>query len=217
MVKSFKSPEYSEFTNNWTTIDLVNDWVHTNYREGGQTFSASKGGINLYGDRLGYNSGVSWTQLTSRFDLRSERLFSFSATTTAKGNNSTSGGSHTSTLFLTDGTNSLTLISASANAANGYGTYSSASGFFTLNIEGNTVKIYRHAIGSNSSGASISIIEDAYTLNISTWTSLKIAMQVSGDAAGGYACAYGSCSMSLFPIFSSKKVLGSKKTLSIPA
>lgn len=222
MVKSFKSPEYSEFTNNWTTIDLTNDWTRAN-NHGVESLSAENGAISLSGDRMGYNGGNSYDQITSKFDLSSNRLISFYASTASLCSPPDAGDSVSATLSLTDGTNSLTLLSSSTsgnNSTSGYFGLASASAYFTLEIDGNTVNIkvrsMNYSRATTGYSASNSIVANNYSLDISTWSKLNIRLNVYGDARGGYAAVSGSSQVVLSPIISSKKVIGSKKTLSKP-
>lgn len=222
MVRSLKSPEYSEFTNNWNTIDLTNDWTRA-YDHGAESLSADNGAISLSGDRMGHNSGSSYDRITSKFDLSSNRLISFYASTASMCYAGHGGDSVSAVLYLTDGTHSLTLISSSTSgnsSASGLFGLASASAYFTLEIDGSTVKIKvrstNYSRATSNYSASNSIVADDYSLDISTWSKLNIALEVNGNAPGGYADVSGSSQVILSPIISSKKVIGSKKILSKP-
>ena len=217
-----KTWETLEFTNNWDTIDTTNDWTRAN-DHGNESLTADNGAIQLSGSNMGYNSAGSYDRITSNFDLSKYRLISFSCNADAY---CYFGDSMTAALILTDGTNSYTLMSVSAGDSNSSSDYfglACAGGFFTLEIVGSTVNIYRQAVtnaqvsGNGTESASASLVADAYALDISSWSSLNIRIQVTGDARSGYGSANGNNSIVLGPILASKKVIGSKRILAIPS
>jgi hypothetical protein len=217
MVKSFFSPDVVEFTNNWETIDLTNDWLRENDR-GAKSIGTSAGGVYLSGSNMGYNSGGSYDRITSRFDLKPYRLISFSASCTTYCYH----GSHSCSVVLTDGTNSLALISASASSSTtSSSTFGHAdnSAYFTILISGTTATIYRLS-QSNAyhagAAASVSTVSNAYALDFSSWGSLKLRFSINGGAASGYGIAEGNSKVIFSPILATKKVIGSMNTLIEP-
>jgi hypothetical protein len=212
MVKSLKSPEYQEFLNNWVPIDFSNDWLRQ-YDETTESIYTSMGNVRVWGGNMGHNSGSSYVRITTVKDYIKYRLISFSCNMSAL---CTHGNNHVAYLQLTDGVSKTFTLMSSVAVADSKDELAVAGGYFTLEVNGNIVTIRRTGFTRliYDADGSATLVADEYQLDISTWTALKVRLQVGGNARSGYGSADGVSQIALSPILTSKKVMGSKKRLS---
>jgi len=205
------SKDRIELAESWTAVDTVNDWA--NIANPG-TSSVNSGSFIMYS--VGYNHTAIERH---KINLKNYRLISFSAAVIAKANDNYVSGpqSGTATIKITDGTNSKTLLTASASAGDSTsdGCAAAHAGQYTLLIKDNIVTIYEGGGGGSGAGsgntASESGSTDGDTQDISAWNGCYLQVEVaSGTRVSGYAYAIVS------NLVTSKKVQNSKGRLVTP-
>ena len=209
-----KSKDMIEYSNNWGTIADTSKWTFL-----GDGYNGIANGT-IWIDTWDY-SGNDSGQFTSN-DLRTfgaGRLISFAIGGSVKAESSNAGstGSAASAFRLTDGgahtQTIMDMLIACAGSGKSGGGY---SGWVTLYIVGNSVTIY-HGIYNASSGATntVSLLASGTTINISSWTSLKLLIYAScGTSGSPRASCRGQITMSM--LNDSKIVRGSEGILATP-
>jgi hypothetical protein len=184
MAKLISKP-FKEYDNNWLTVaNYVSAGGISGWTAGGSAngkVNQKKGIIYCNSDSSSYTAS-----LTTIRDLRTlGTIISFAAGGKA-------GADSTSTIKLTDGTNSLVLLQM--------GTSQMHAAYFTIVITGNSVKVYLPI----SSGNAGTIIADETTQDISLWSSLKLQITQTNNATlSNVWCG---------PVMGNKSCIGSKGT-----